>query len=251
MEANLNYILNFIFSNIEYILGLSSSFVIIYYLIKRKLNEVILYPNKKFEIEKSDLEKINLKLIVYSRDDILENALFYLRKIYDDKPVWIKFKKSLLSYSEITDDKKQLYSISLIGEKGSLKEFLNSLKSEILKEDIVIENKDSLDKPKTLSLNENVNMKNLEIKNSNWLIKLLLGLFAFITIFLLAIRFFKKKISKEEAINLASKHLEEINGKKPKVINSYIKNGKHYVIFDNYTVILEKSGNIIGVKKNG
>jgi hypothetical protein len=251
MEANLNYILNFISSNIEYILVLSSSFVIIYYLIKRKLNEVILYPNKKFEIERSDLEKINLKLIVYSRDDIIENILFYLRKIYDDKPVWIKFKKSLLSYSEITDDKKQLYSISLIGEKGSLKEFLNSLKSEILKEDIVIENKDSLDKPKTLSLNENVNIKNLEIKNSNWFIKLLLGLFAFITIFLLAIRFFKKKISREEAINLASKHLEEISGKKPKVIDSYIKNGKHYVIFDNYTVILEKSGNIIEVRKNG
>jgi hypothetical protein len=251
MEANLNYILNFISSNIEYILVLSSSFVIIYYLIKRKLNEVILYPNKKFEIERSDLEKINLKLIVYSRDDIIENILFYLRKIYDDKPVWIKFKKSLLSYSEITDDKKQLYSISLIGEKGSLKEFLNSLKSEILKEDIVIENKDSLDKPKTLSLNENVNMKNLEIKNSNWLIKLLLGLFAFITIFLLAIRFFKKKISKEEAINLASKHLEEMSNKRSKVINSYIKNGKHHVIFDNYTVILEKSGNIIEVKKNG
>jgi hypothetical protein len=128
---------------------------------------------------------------------------------------------------------------------------LNSLKSEILKEDIVIENKDSLDKPKTLSLNENVNMKNLEIKNSNWLIKLLLGLFAFITIFLLAIRFFKKKISKEEAINLASKHLEEMSNKRSKVINSYIKNGKHHVIFDNYTVILEKSGNIIEVKKNG
>jgi hypothetical protein len=251
MEANLNYILNFIFSNIEYILGLSSSFVIIYYLIKRKLNEVILYPNKKFEIEKNDLEKINLKLIVYSRDDILENILFNLRKIFDDKPVWIKFKKSLLSYSKITDDKKQLYSISLIGEKENLKEFLNSFKSEILKEDIFIENKDSLDKPETLNLDENVNMKNLEIKNSNWLIKLLLGLFAFITIFLLAIRFFKKKISKEESISLASKHLEEINGKKPKVIDSYIKNGKHYVIFDNYTVILEKSGNIIEVKKNG
>jgi ribosomal protein S21 len=251
MEANLNYILNFIFSNIEYILGLSSSFAIIYYLIKRKLNEVILYPNKKFEIEKNDLEKINLKLIVYSRDDILENILFNLRKIFDDKPVWIKFKKSLLSYSKITDDKKQLYSISLIGEKGSLKEFLKSFKSEILKEDIFIENKDSLDKPETLSLDENVNVKNLEIKNSNWLIKLLLGLFAFITIFLLAIRVFKKKISKEEAISLASKHLEEISGKKPKVINSYIKNGKHYVIFDNYTVILEKSGNIIEVRKNG
>jgi hypothetical protein len=251
MEANLNYILNFIFSNIEYILGLSSSFAIIYYLIKRKLNEVILYPNKKFKIERSDLEKINLKLIVYSKDDIIKNTLFNLRKIFNDKPVWIKFKKSILGYSKITDDKKQLYSISLIGEKESLKEFLNSFKNEILKEDIFIENKDSLDKPETLNLDENVNMKNLEIKNSNWLIKLLLGFFAFITIFLLAIRFFKKKISKEEAISLASKHLEEISGKKSKVIDSYFKNGKHYVIFDNYTVILEKSGNIIEVRKNG
>jgi len=138
----------------------------------------------------------------------------------------------------------------LIGKKESIKDFYQALKNEILKENIIFENKNSLDKFEIEDINEDVKLKNLEINNSNWIIRLFLAIFALVTIILIVIRHSKKRINEEEAINLASEYLEKMNGKKPKIINSYFSNGKYYIFTDTHSLILERNGKIVEIKKN-
>jgi len=253
----------------QYLIGILAVLLSAILIIKRILlhnpKNYFYSPKKKIQLRKNDIGKLDVTLIINSKENTLEKIIHkVLETISLNKkeiPLWINLSKEVFAKSYIMDDEKKFYNISFLGKKSILKEFINLLSKKI-------ENYDKENILKIIDANPSINdwinniasIKNIEglpynvkikeEKSFDFILKMTLPIGALISIIYLIIKILNRKINKEKAIEIASKHLESIYKANPSLKEILEGKDDYTIIFDSYSIQLDKnSGNILKVVK--
>lgn len=233
------------------------------FIVRRVSANYFYAPLKEVKLRKEDLAMFHVSFFLTSRGDALENIL---RKTVDvllmeeeNAPIWIKLLKEKLGSSYITLEEKRLYEVEMIGEKGTLKKFLQKLAERIkvykecgmIRDEVsnlplekwgncLVPVKSSITLPKNLRI----------INGSSFFGKLVVALMIIVVVFigiivLISSRRISREIGPGKAAVIATKHLEKTLGIKPKFVDIQDSGETYLVRFEkHFTAIDKRTGEV-------